>query len=51
MSIALVGGINELVLSTVEQGGGTERLDELEETIAGLVHSVLQPTVADSPGG
>jgi AcrR family transcriptional regulator len=42
MSTALVGGINELVLSTVEQGG-TDRLDELEETIAGLVHSVLQP--------
>jgi len=50
MSIALVGGINELVLSTVEQGG-TERLDELEETIAGLVHSVLQPTVPDSHRG
>ncbi len=40
MSTALVGGINELVLSTVEQGG-THRLDQLEETIAGLVQAVL----------
>jgi AcrR family transcriptional regulator len=41
MSTALVGGINELVLSTVEQGGA-HRLDQLEETIAGLVQSVLR---------
>jgi AcrR family transcriptional regulator len=48
MSIALVGGINELVLSTVEQGG-TDRLDELEETIASLVHSVLLPAGPAGP--
>ena len=42
MSTALVGGINELVLSTVEQGGA-DQLDRLEETIADLVESVLQP--------
>jgi AcrR family transcriptional regulator len=42
MSTALVGGINELVLATVEQGG-TDRLDRLEKTIAELVGSVLHP--------
>jgi hypothetical protein len=42
MSTALVGGINELVLSTVEQGGA-DQLDRLEETIADLVESVLRP--------
>ena len=42
ISTALVGGINELVLATVEQGGA-DRLDQLEETIAGLVGSVLRP--------
>jgi len=43
MSAALVGGINELVLATVEQEGGIDRLDQLEETIAELVGSVLRP--------
>jgi AcrR family transcriptional regulator len=42
MSTALVGGINELVLSTVEQGGAG-RLDQLEGTIVGLLESVLRP--------
>jgi len=42
MSTALVGGINELVLATVEQGGA-HRLDQLQETIAELVQSVLRP--------
>jgi AcrR family transcriptional regulator len=42
MSTALVGGINELVLSTVEQGGAV-RLDQLEGTIVGLLESVLRP--------
>ncbi len=41
-STALVGGINELVLATVERGGA-DRLDQLEETVAGLVQSVLRP--------
>jgi AcrR family transcriptional regulator len=41
LSTALVGGINELVLATVEQGGA-ERLDQLEEPIAELVGSVLR---------
>ena len=39
MSTALVGGINELVLATVEQGGA----DRLEETIVELVETVLRP--------
>jgi AcrR family transcriptional regulator len=47
MSTALVGGINELVLATVEQGG-TDRLDRLEETIAELVGSVLHPAAPAS---
>jgi AcrR family transcriptional regulator len=42
MSTALVGGINELVLATVERGAA-HRLDQLEETIADLVESVLRP--------
>jgi hypothetical protein len=42
MSTALVGGINELVLATVEQQGGVDRLDRLEATIAELVESVLR---------
>ncbi|HEX6674327.1 MAG TPA: TetR/AcrR family transcriptional regulator [Actinomycetes bacterium] len=42
MATALVGGINELVLSTVERGGVGE-LGQLEETIADLVHAVLSP--------
>jgi hypothetical protein len=40
MSTALVGGINELVLSTVERNGA-DRLDQLEETIVRFVESVL----------
>ncbi|HWD43705.1 MAG TPA: TetR/AcrR family transcriptional regulator [Actinomycetota bacterium] len=40
MSTALVGGINELVLSTVEEDGA-DRLDQLEETIVSFVESVL----------
>jgi AcrR family transcriptional regulator len=48
MSTALVGGINELVLATVERGGAS-RLDQLEETIAELVQSVLRP--AEPAGG
>jgi AcrR family transcriptional regulator len=43
MATALVGGINELVLATVEQEGGTGRLGRLEEPIAELVGSVLRP--------
>jgi AcrR family transcriptional regulator len=39
MSTALVGGINELVLSTLERDAG--RLDQLEETIVGFVEAVL----------
>lgn len=42
MSTALVGGINELVLATVEKGGA-DRLDQLEGTIVELVESVLRP--------
>jgi hypothetical protein len=41
LSIALVGGINELVLVTVEQSSA-ERLDQLEGPIAELVGSVLR---------
>ncbi len=40
MSTALVGGINELVLHTVEQGHAG-RLTELTETITDLVRAVL----------
>jgi hypothetical protein len=40
MATALVGGINELVLATVEEGGA-DRLDRLEATIVELVESVL----------
>jgi hypothetical protein len=40
MSTALIGGINELVLSTVEEDGA-DRLDQLEETIVSFVESVL----------
>jgi hypothetical protein len=40
MASALVGGLNELVLATVEEGG-TDRLDRLEATIVELVESVL----------
>ena len=36
MSTALVGGINELVLSTLEEDGA-DRLDQLEETIVRFV--------------
>lgn len=43
MSTALVGGINELVLHTVERGGD---LTELEETVAELVQAVLTPPLA-----
>jgi AcrR family transcriptional regulator len=42
MSTTLVGGINELVLATVEQGGAG-RLDQLEGTIVRLLESVLRP--------
>jgi hypothetical protein len=42
MATALVGGINELVLTTVEEDGA-DRLDRLEETIVELVESVLRP--------
>jgi hypothetical protein len=42
MATALVGGINELVLATVEEGGA-DRLDQLEATIVELVESVLRP--------
>jgi AcrR family transcriptional regulator len=42
MSTALVGGINELVLATVEQGG-VDQLDQLEEPISELVQSALFP--------
>jgi AcrR family transcriptional regulator len=42
MATALVGGINELVLSTVERGG-VGQLGQLEETIAELVRAVLSP--------
>jgi AcrR family transcriptional regulator len=48
MSIALVGGINELVLSTVEHGG-TGRLHELADTVAELVEAVLSP-LPEPPG-
>jgi AcrR family transcriptional regulator len=47
MSTALVGGINELVLETVEEDG-TDRLDRLEATIAELVGSVLRPAAPTS---
>jgi AcrR family transcriptional regulator len=40
LSTALVGGINELVLSSVEEDGA-DRLDQLEETIVRFVESVL----------
>ena len=40
MATALVGGINELVLATVEEGG-TDRLDRLDATIVEPVESVL----------
>jgi hypothetical protein len=40
MATALVGGINELVLATVEEGGA-DRLDRLEASIVELVESVL----------
>jgi hypothetical protein len=42
MATALVGGINELVLATVEEGGA-DRLDQLEATIVEVVESVLRP--------
>ena len=42
MATALVGGINELVLATVEEGGA-DRLDRLEATVVELVESVLRP--------
>jgi AcrR family transcriptional regulator len=47
MSTALVGGINELVLATIEQGAA-HRLDQLEDTITDLVESVLRPTAPTS---
>jgi AcrR family transcriptional regulator len=47
MSTALVGGVNELVLATVEQGGA-DRLAQLEETIAELAESVLRPVAPTS---
>jgi AcrR family transcriptional regulator len=49
MATALVGGINELVLATVEQKRGTDRLGHLEETIAELVGSVLRPGRDEGP--
>jgi AcrR family transcriptional regulator len=42
MSIALVGGINELVLSTVERDGAGQ-LTALTESVAQLVEAVLDP--------
>ena len=48
MSTALVGGINELVLSTLEQDA--DRLDHLEETIVGFVEAVLHHGEAPAPG-
>lgn len=39
-AVALVGGINELVLDAVEDGRG-DRLDELAPTVTGLVLAVL----------
>jgi AcrR family transcriptional regulator len=55
MATALVGGINELVLATVEQGDA-DRLDRLEQTIVRFVESVLhrgetQGRVATPPAG
>ncbi len=41
MSIALVGGINELVLHTVEQGHA-DQLTALAETVANLVQAALR---------
>lgn len=40
MATALVGGINELVLATVEEGGA-DRLDRLDASIVEPVESVL----------
>ena len=48
MSTALVGGINELVLSTLEEDGA-DRLDQLEETIVRFVESVLHHEEALAP--
>jgi AcrR family transcriptional regulator len=42
MSIALVGGINELVLHTVEQGHA-DQLTALADTVADLVQATLSP--------
>ena len=39
-AVALVGGINELVLDAVEDGRG-DRLGELAPTVTGLVLAVL----------
>jgi AcrR family transcriptional regulator len=47
MSTALVGGINELVLSTLERDAG--RLDQLEETIVGFVEAVLHHRELPNP--
>ena len=50
MSTALVGGINELVLATVEEEGA-DRLDQLEETIVRFVESVLHHGQSGGAGG
>jgi len=50
MSIALVGGINELVLHTVEQGH-TDQLTALSDTVAELVQAALSPRGSDAPAG
>jgi AcrR family transcriptional regulator len=50
MAVALVGGINELVLNAVERGDAA-RLSELEDTIVELVGAVLvgPPRAARGP--